>query len=209
MSGERPLYFCLKIRSCVRCRRCEPPVHRVQLQTHPARAELTGSEIPGQPGRCRVGSTLLRAAVSLRLFLQGRMGRSGSAPFPDPGCSGVRALPRVSVFCLFLFLSPPNPLVWTGEEGVIAPARCAALPGAQRPGTQRQEIPSAEPASHTHVTSSHRHIALSSPGASKTVLAAGVTLQSAESYFKALPQWGLIFFFFLVGFFCACLCLEP
>lgn len=94
-------------------------------------------------------------------------------------------------------------------------SRCAALPGAQRLGTQHQEIPSAEPSSHTHVTPSHRHIALSPPpGASKTVLAAGVTLQSAESYFKALSQWGFFFwgvvwfgvFYFFIFW---CLCLEP
>ena len=158
MSGERPLYFCLKIRSCVRCRRCEPPVHRVQLQTHPARAELTGSEIPGQPGRCRVGSTLLRAAVSLRLFLQGRMGRSGSAPFPDPGCSGVRALPRVSVFCLFLFLSPPTP--WFGQEERVllhlrGVRRCRGH-SARAPSARKSRLPSLPrtPTSHRHTVTS-------------------------------------------------------
>lgn len=216
---QKPVYFCLKIQFCIRCHCCELPVRGVRLQTWPARTGLAGSETPGQPGHCWVGSTLLHAAVSLRSLLQGRVGRSRSAPSLMPGVQAsvlfLGSLFSVFFFFFFfLFFCPPNS--WFGQEGrvqwVPGVLRCRGH-NAWAPSTRKSRLPSLPrtPTSHRRTVTSP---SLPPPGASKTVLAAGVTLQSAESYFKALSQWGFFFggvvwfgvFYFFIFW---CLCLEP
>lgn len=90
-------------------------------------------------------------------------------------------------------------------------SRCAALPGAQRLGTQHQEIPSAEPSSHTHVTPSHRHIALSPPprgqqdrtrcwcDASKRRVLFQSVIPVGFLFWGGGLVWCFLFFYFLVS----------
>lgn len=137
---QKPVYFCLKIQFCIRCHCCELPVRGVRLQTWPARTGLAGSETPGQPGHCWVGSTLLHAAVSLRSLLQGRVGRSRSAPSLMPGVqASVLFLGSLfSVFFFFFFFFAPQTLGLDRRGGCNGFQVCCAAggttPGHPAPG---------------------------------------------------------------------------
>lgn len=98
-----------------------------------------------------------------------------------------------SALLSFFFFSVFPANSWLRQEGrvfLIAPAWCAAITWGTAPFSLLREalsarkscLPTPPPSAHA------RHISRCSPGASKTVLAADVTLQSLQSYFKASPK---------------------
>lgn len=128
------------MQSCVRCRCSELP------RAWGAAAHMASSGWTCWERNFRAMPDGKRAPP---LAPSGKGGEMWVCTVPEP--SGQA--PVLFLRSLFsVFFSPPKPLAWVGGEGVTAPARCA-----QRPGAQHQEIPSAQPALHAHVTPSHRH----------------------------------------------------